>query len=785
MPDGISQRKVEHLDVCLNEDVEASKTLFDAVRFVHDSLPELAVEDVQFGTTLFGKALALPLLVTGMTGGADRAANVNRELALACERAGVAMGVGSQRAMLVDPRLAATYRVRDVAPNLLLFGNIGGVQLRDLSDAGIRALVESIGADALCVHLNPAQEMLQAGGDRDFSRVLDAIERAVQALAGRVIVKETGAGLSPAAIHRLIGVGVRYVDVSGAGGTSWTKVERLRGRATGNTAIFDDWGIPTAVAVKLASAFPVTVIGSGGVRNALDIARVLALGGTLAGFALPALKAVEAGGAAEAEKLFADLKDQLRFIFVNTGSKTAAELAKQTVVTSTTFDAWFNRLSVDLPVQPASPHGAPTTHGLVAKPATGSTMPPVALAPEGQQHSSRIAGFYKLPVAQRRARIAQYMDVTPEEVAHGTQASALTEQLADTMTENSVGTFGLPMGLGLNFQINGRDYVVPMVVEEPSVVAAASRAALVVRKGGGFKAHAGESITVAQIHLTDVRDPEAAVARIYADAAGIIATANAAVPRLVKRGGGCRKVSARIVPHEPSGQVFVVVHLHIDVVDAMGANLANTIAETVAPRIAGVADGSVLMRILSNYADERLARAEFLVPVDEFAFGGLPGAEVARRIVEAWRIADADPYRAVTHNKGVLNGIDSAAVALGQDTRAIEAAAHAWASRSGQYRSLTRFELRGDRLYGELEMPLQVTTVGPLAATHPGVAFAFKLVKATKARELACVMVAAGLAQNLAAVQALVSEGIQRGHMSLHQRRVAVAQQLTVAAPQA
>jgi hydroxymethylglutaryl-CoA reductase len=312
-----------------------------------------------------------------------------------------------------------------------------------------------------------------------------------------------------------------------------------------------------------------------------------------------------------------------------------------------------------------------------------------------------------------------------------------------------------------------------MVVEEPSIVAAFSRVARMVRNAGGFTASADPAVIVAQVHLVDVPDPDAARMILEAEAARVLQAANVCVPRLRARGGGARRLSARALTHDESGQRFLTVHLHLDVVDAMGANLANTVAEGVAPLLEELTGGRALMCILSNLVDERLARARCELPWEALAFGGVAGPEAAELIEAGWRIADVDPYRAVTHNKGVMNGIDAAATALGQDVRALEAGAHAWAARDGRVRPLSRFvrDCGTERLVCELTVPLAVSTVGPLRTVHPGVALAHRLLGCARARELAAVLATIGLAQSLGAVQALVTEGIQRGHMRLHARK--------------
>jgi isopentenyl-diphosphate delta-isomerase len=296
----ISNRKLDHLELCADEDVEyrGKTTLLDEVELLHDSLPELSVDDIDLSVDVMGKTLSAPLLITGMTGGADEALEINRTLATVAEELGIAFGVGSQRAMLQHPELAETYQVREQAPSALLFGNIGAVQAAELSLSEAEDLVDTIGADALCIHLNPGQEMIQPEGDRDFRGCVDAISRLADELDVPVIAKETGCGLSPRTLQKLKDAGLDWVDTSGAGGTTWVGVEALRAPAEEKDVgeIFWDWGVPTAASIVYARTKGFNVIGSGGLRSGLDAARAVALGASLAGMALPWLRSAYNGG---------------------------------------------------------------------------------------------------------------------------------------------------------------------------------------------------------------------------------------------------------------------------------------------------------------------------------------------------------------------------------------------------------------------------------------------------------------------------------------------------------
>jgi hydroxymethylglutaryl-CoA reductase len=388
--------------------------------------------------------------------------------------------------------------------------------------------------------------------------------------------------------------------------------------------------------------------------------------------------------------------------------------------------------------------------------------------------NSRIGGFYQLTVEERRRKLAEAADLSAAEVEILSVADALPIDVADIMVENAVATFALPFGVALNFQVNGRDHVVPMVVEEPSVIAAASNAALVARAGGGFAAEADPGAMIGQIQLVNVPDPGAAVERIGTARARLLAAAEELTPGLCRRGAGPRDVEVRLV-RTASGETMVIVHVLLDTGDAMGANAVNSLVEALAPMVAEIAGGTTCLRILSNLADRRLARAAVRIPFPALAKNGMDGPEVAERMMWAYEFAANDPYRAATHNKGIMNGIDAVAVATGNDWRAIEAGAHAYACRDGAYRSLTTWQIEDDHLVGAIELPMASSTVGPIVQSHPRVRLALRLLNVGGARELAAIMAAVGLASNLGAMRALATEGIQKGHMALHARAVSHA----------
>ncbi len=391
-------------------------------------------------------------------------------------------------------------------------------------------------------------------------------------------------------------------------------------------------------------------------------------------------------------------------------------------------------------------------------------------------HNSRLGGFYQLNPSERLEAIRSFDGLGDEELRQLQGGSGvLTIERADKMIENVVGTFDLPLGVATNFQINGRDVLIPMVVEEPSIVAGASYAAKLARAGGGFQASSTAPLMIGQVQLVGVASPHSARHDILAHKDEIVALANQQSSSLLALGGGAQDVEVRIFDTSPMGPMLVV-HLLIDCRDAMGANAINTMAEAIAPLLERISGGRAYLRILSNLSDRRLASARAVVPPCALERDGLSGEEVVEGILWAYAFAAVDPYRATTHNKGILNGIDPVLIATGNDWRAVEAGAHAYAARGGQYTSLSVWERDADgNLVGTLEMPLAVGIVGGATKVHPAAQAGLKLLGVRHANELAEVCVCAGLASNLAAMRALATEGIQRGHMSLHARQVALA----------
>ena len=381
--------------------------------------------------------------------------------------------------------------------------------------------------------------------------------------------------------------------------------------------------------------------------------------------------------------------------------------------------------------------------------------------------TSSYSGFFKLPMEKRLSEVAEFASLTEEERGILSSADSLDADKADHMIENVIGKFALPMGVAINFTINGRDVIIPMVCEEPSVVAACSNAAKMARPSGGFKASSSGNVMIAQIQVMGVPTPSASKSMILEKKGEIIRICNEKDPVLVKMGGGVKDVEVRII--ETLEGTMVIVHLLIDTGDAMGANAVNTMAEAVAPYIEEITGGSVELRILSNLADHRLVRARAVWKKEDIG-----GQEVVDKILNAYAFAEADSYRAATHNKGIMNGIVPVVIATGNDTRAIESGAHSYAARKGRYTSLTTWEKdeNGD-LVGSIEMPMAVGLVGGATKIHPAAKTAVKILGIDTAAELGQIIACAGLANNLAAMKALATEGIQRGHMSLHARNLA------------
>ena len=405
------------------------------------------------------------------------------------------------------------------------------------------------------------------------------------------------------------------------------------------------------------------------------------------------------------------------------------------------------------------------------------------------ENMAEIKKFYQMDMSERRELLKAESGLTSDEMDALCGDPGLSDAAADLMIENVIGCYALPLGIARNFLINGRDVLIPMVIEEPSVVAAASNGARIARAGGGFTASADAPCMIGQLQILGVEDLNRAKSALETEKTKLLAMAAESCPRLLKRGGGPVDVEFRILEKTEAGPMLIA-HLIMDVRDVMGANLIDTALEKLAPAVEDISGGTVRLRILSNLSDRRLARSSCSIPADALAFKEFPGAEVRDRILEAAAFAEADPYRAVTHNKGIMNGIDAVVLATGNDWRAVEAGAHAWSSYrqdigilndqvsfSEEYRTEIRplSHWRKDpvsgNLMGSIELPMGVGIFGGATQAHPGAAAALKLMGVKSSQELAGIIASVGLAQNLAALKALSTEGIQRGHMRLHGRK--------------
>ena len=384
-----------------------------------------------------------------------------------------------------------------------------------------------------------------------------------------------------------------------------------------------------------------------------------------------------------------------------------------------------------------------------------------------KEFRSDISGFYKLSLEERQQKLSKMVNLTQEEIKVLQNLGYFTTSEIDTLIENVVGSYQLPLGLAFNFKINNKDYIIPMVIEEPSVIAAASNAAKFARKHGGFHSEEVRPIMISQIQITQLEDIEAAKESLQKNRKKLLKIANEQDPILNQLGGGAQDLEIREI--DTKRGKMIILHLLVNVLDAMGANVVNTMAEAISPFIEELCGGKIYLRIVSNLATHRLARSK--ATFDKELLGG---GEVVEGILNAYEFALADPYRATTHNKGIMNGIVALTLATGNDTRAIESGAHAFASLSGKYSPLTKFSLDSEgNLVGEIEVPLALGIIGGMTKIHPMARLALKILNVKSASELSQVGAALGLAQNVAALRALASEGIQKGHMALHSRNIA------------
>ena len=388
---------------------------------------------------------------------------------------------------------------------------------------------------------------------------------------------------------------------------------------------------------------------------------------------------------------------------------------------------------------------------------------------------SVIKNFRNLPPSKRLNHLSKITRLSNFDLSNLSELNCLPLSVANGMIENVVGKIEIPLGIATNFKVNLKDYLIPMAIEEPSVVAAASNMAKIIRESGGFSASSDEPIMRAQIQILDINDIVQTKISLQKYKEQIINLANSKDQTLINLGGGCKSIEVQCFKNTKVGPM-VVLHLLVDVRDAMGANTINTMAEAVSPLVEKITSGRVKLRILSNLADKRLARASVKIPFSDLGYSSFSGKDVAKGIVEAYTFAEIDTYRAATHNKGIMNGIDSVLVATGNDWRAVEAGAHAWASRSGRYSSLTNWEINNSgHLLGSIEIPMAVGIIGGATATQPTSRSCINLLGVKSSNEFGQVLAAVGLAQNMGALRALATEGIQRGHMNLHAKNIAIA----------
>lgn len=392
--------------------------------------------------------------------------------------------------------------------------------------------------------------------------------------------------------------------------------------------------------------------------------------------------------------------------------------------------------------------------------------------------TSRLPGFYKQSIQERLNKLDDMYHFTDSEWGTLTATGALPANTVNHLVENAIGTYPLPLGIASNFLINGKDYIVPMAIEEPSVIASASHIAKIVRQSGGFQTEATERIMIGQIQVVGCPNVQAAQKTIFEHTEQLLGEANASRPSMLRRNGGAKSIEVRLLDSmegTPYGHMLIV-HLYVDTCDAMGANTINTMVEAIAPTVERLTCGKIYLRILSNYTDRCLAASRCCIPVSLLGTGDFSGEQVRDGVIAAHQFAARDMYRAVTHNKGVMNGVDAVVIATGNDWRAIEAAAHAHASRFGHYGPMTDWTIDGDgNLVGSIELPMPVGTAGGSIGIHPTARLSQKLLNVESASELAQVVVTVGLAQNLGALKALATDGIQKGHMALQAKSIALA----------
>ena len=793
--DDLVQRKNDHINICCDEalPVEGASTYLEHVSFLHHSLPEIDYNTISTSTSFLAHELRAPFMISCMTGGSAEGYTVNKLLAMAAEREGLAVGTGSLRILMRKPEVMEHFHLKKLAPSVPVVGNLGAVQLPEFFDNNAAALkqflniLDDLELDALAVHLNPGQEIFQQNGDRNFSGLLELIGRLCDISRLPIIVKETGAGITPWEAEQLFRAGVKYVDVAGSGGTNWIAVEAMRGQQDDlPSGDFQHWGIPSALALsaivsRCRKFIPEDggIIASGGLRDAADFSKAIALGADIAASALPFIRLARKTGLEGCIQYIQKLKLNFRRHMLLSSSPDIPALQHAPLLFSEQFNYRLRELE-----RAAYEAGRRLTQRNNSGQAAGSSL--------------RNRAFRKHSIHQRRERMAADPLFASGEKAGELAASGHRHHLldlADAMVESAIGFMPIPLGLVQNCLIDGEHRNLPMAGEEPSVLAAANYAMRLIAHHGGCETSSTESIMKASVYLSldetleqqpgnhqdmknqhddtgahgaepeIIREIRSRIKHREHDIHHVLADI---LTGMESRGGGYRGMRSAWLSDSQSLRVTLIV----DVCDAMGANILNTAAEAVSPLLEEITGGKKLMAILSNQAEERRASASITIPLSALHRGGYTGQELGERIVRICRIANEDPSRAVTHNKGIMNGITGLALASGNDTRAVEASAHAWAARSGTYRSLSSWRIEADTLRGSLELPLALATVGGAVSCHPVAQLSLTIMDNPDARTLARYAAALGLAQNFAALMALAGEGIQQGHMKLHKQRL-------------
>jgi hydroxymethylglutaryl-CoA reductase len=800
------ERKKSHIYYSLSDQVQTSDLSdLSSVEFIPEALPSFDFQEIQTQRNYFGYQASYPFLISSMTAGHEQGEVLNQRLARAASGHGWLMAVGSQRRELENSAVAKEWvTLRKAYPKLPLIGNIGIAQVITSSVESIERLVNHLEALALFVHLNPLQEVFQREGTPCFKGGYQALEKLCRRLSVPVLIKEVGSGISSVTAQRLESCGVQVIDVAGRGGTHWGLIEGLRAQegyqrgqqnqdkksriqAQGSQT-FRSWGLGVVESLlqNRKVLTKTSLWASGGVRSGLDGAKLLALGAQAVGFAQPLLKGAYQGEEA-LDEVMSQIEYELKVAMFCSGCETL-EALNETVLKSQKLP--FLLAQTLMPSQSLSQSEVGTvtpeiqpvvsTGILSSIPSIACTTTPVTLItpvtpvtpvnePARERESKKEKKFSQFSFDERLHAVSGVGGFNDQEQSFLKNYGSLESlNLAENFIENALGYMALPLGVVPDLIINGRSYWVPMAVEETSIIAALSKTAKWIRQSGDLVTEVIGTDIIGQIQIGRVQNKEQLerVFSIERDFWMDLANRDV-VSSMVRRGGGVNSLTLRFLPR-PDGQMMSVIHVYMNAVDAMGANSINQVCEYLKPYIEQATKETVTMCILSNLVDSKLTKAKLVLEkVDP---------SLAFKIEEASFFAESDPYRAATHNKGVMNGIDPLVVATGNDWRAVEAGVHAYASRSGVYSSVTRWRRQGDhQLVGELEAPLVVGVVGGVTQLHPMARLSLKLLQNPSAKELSQIMGAVGLVQNLGALQALTTEGISQGHMKLHSKNLALS----------